>query len=103
MPGQRRELPLGELAEEASRILEGELGPRAGSVGGIQVSDTVWSADGPGQGSVIIEGVEWRSWDYKEDIHVSEELAGMLQVSDEGRKEGSASPKQSPRGSWAAQ
>ena len=69
--GEMATYGLGELAEEASRILEGELGPRAGSVGGIQVSDTVWSANGPGQGSVIIEGVEWRSWDYKEDIHVS--------------------------------
>ena len=66
--GDRATYGLGDLAEEASRILETAVGHKAGSSGGIQVSDTVWTIGKRGSGTATIEGVVWKTWDYKEDI-----------------------------------
>ena len=77
---------LGDLAEEASRILEKNVGHKAGASAGIEVSETTWTAGGPGSGTAVIEGVTWKTWDYREDIHVSEELAAMLRQPEEGRE-----------------
>ena len=62
---------MGELAAEASRILEGT---ELGSSGGINVSDVVWEPGLPGRGTLTIEGATWTIWDYKEEVVMSEEL-----------------------------
>ena len=82
--GEMATYGLGELAEEASSILEKYLAPKAGSKNGIEMGETVWEPGRPGRSSVTIEGIMWRAWDFREEIKVSEELAGMLQQPDEG-------------------
>jgi hypothetical protein len=71
---------LGELAAEAASILEERGETKAGSSRRCVVHDTVWQAEGPGRALVEIDGVAWTSVDYKEEIVMSEELAGLLGV-----------------------
>ena len=54
---------LGELADEATRFLEANLGTKAGSTGELQARETVWENGQPGKGTAVI----------------AEELAGLLQ------------------------
>ena len=73
---------LGELAKEAAEILEGCGGTRAGEVSRVIVRDTIWAPGQPGQGSVQVDGKVWRSWDYGEDVMMTEDLAALLQVAE---------------------
>ena len=75
---------LGDLAAEATAILEGALGQRAGSSGNLQVHETVWTPGRPGKGCVVIDGLRWTMWDYREEIHMTDELASLLRQPDEG-------------------
>ncbi|CAE7778356.1 unnamed protein product [Symbiodinium sp. CCMP2592] len=75
---------LGDLAAEASRILEARCEHRAGSAGGIIVTDVVWEPGQPGRGSAVVEGATWTIWDYKEEVFMSEEMASMLRQPEEG-------------------
>ncbi|CAE7410615.1 unnamed protein product, partial [Symbiodinium microadriaticum] len=75
---------IGEMATEANRILEAQWGSRAGSSGGIHVTDIVWEPGMPGRAVATIEGASWTVWDYREEVCMSEELAGMLQQPEEG-------------------
>ena len=63
-----------------------ECGAQGGASAGIEVSETTWTVGGPGTGTAVIEGVTWKTWDYREDIYVSEELAAMLRQPEEGRE-----------------
>ena len=72
------------MATEANRILEAQWGSRAGSSGGIHVTDIVWEPGMPGRAVATIEGASWTVWDYREEVCMSEELAGMLQQPEEG-------------------
>ena len=72
---------LGELAKEASDLLEQLEGHKAGS-SQFQVHATTWDGQGPGHGGVTIDGQRWRLIDYKEEIPMTEELAGILQAAD---------------------
>ena len=72
---------LGELAQEASAILDTDVGTvRAGSHRRCSVGDATWRQDGPGAAVVTIDGESWTSYDYKEEIQMTEELAGLLGV-----------------------
>ena len=69
-----------DLAEEAAIILEKQGGTRAGENTRLVVRETMWATGEPGQGSVEVDGRSWRSWDYQEEVFMSEELAGILQM-----------------------
>ena len=73
---------LGELAKEATEILEGCDGVRAGEVSRVVVRDTMWAPGQPGQGSVQVDGQVWRLWDYGEDVSMTEDLGALLQVAE---------------------
>ena len=75
---------IGEMAAEATRILEAQWEGRAGSSTGVHVTDVVWEPGLPGRAVATIEGASWVLWDYREEVHMSEELAGMLQQPEEG-------------------
>ncbi|CAE7364654.1 unnamed protein product, partial [Symbiodinium sp. CCMP2456] len=62
----------------------GETAAEAGSSNGIHVTDVVWEPGLPGRAVATIEGASWTLWDYREEVHMSEELAGMLQQPEEG-------------------
>ena len=44
----------------------------------------VWMGDGHGRGEVAIERTAWVSWDWREELHYTDELAGMFGESDGG-------------------
>ena len=75
---------IGEMAAEATRILESRWEGRAGSALGIHVTDLVWEPGLPGKAVATIEGASWTVWDYRKEVRMSEELAGMLQQPEEG-------------------
>ena len=75
---------LGEMAEEATKLLETALGTKAGSTGSLQVMETVWEHGQPGKGTAIIEGEPWIMWDFKEEIPMGEELAALLEQAEAG-------------------
>ena len=75
---------MGEMAAEATQILEAQCSGRAGATGGIQVTEVVWEPNCPGRATANIEGVVWTVWDFREEVRMSEELAGMLQQPEEG-------------------
>ena len=60
------------------------MGQRAGSSGTLQVKDTVWNGEGPRHGEVVIEGFTWMLWDWKEELHCTDELASVLAQPDGG-------------------
>ena len=70
-----------DLAMEASELLS-SLGPgsRAGEQPRLVVRDTVWSDGQPGQGAVELDGQVWRTWDYQEEVFMTEEIAALLQL-----------------------
>ncbi|CAE6959396.1 unnamed protein product [Symbiodinium sp. CCMP2592] len=82
--GEMATYGMGEMAAEATDILEAQCGARAGSTGGIQVTEVVWEPGRPGRATATIEGATWTIWDYREEVRMSEELASMLQQPEEG-------------------
>ena len=70
---------MGELAKEAAEILETMDDGKAGSAR-LRVHDTVWAPGRAGRSVVEIDGQEWTSWDFQEDIMMTEELAALLKV-----------------------
>lgn len=70
-----------DLAREAADLLE-EVKPnsRAGERPRMVVRDTLWVPGEPGQGGLELDGVSWRTWDYQEEVAMSEELAAILKV-----------------------
>eukprot|EP00435_Cladocopium_sp_Y103_P042118 s923_g11.t1 len=70
---------LGELAKEAANFLEHEVDGKAGS-SRLQVQPVQWNGGGPGQGFVEVDGHRWRYLDYKEEVYMTEDLAGLLGV-----------------------
>lgn len=71
---------LGELAAEAAGILEEVSEVKAGSAKRCVVHDTLWTDAGPGRAQVDIDGRAWAMYDYKEEVAMTEELAGLLGV-----------------------
>ena len=71
---------LGELAAEAATFLEGTEEAKAGSSRRCVVSGTEWTAEGPGRAQVLLDGQAWAMYDYKEEVQMTEELAGLLGV-----------------------
>ena len=70
---------LGELAKEASEVLEHRVDQSKAGSSRLQVYDTVWTSGQPGQGGVEIDGRRWRLWDFQEEIMMTEEIAALLQ------------------------
>ena len=78
--GEMTQYGLGDLAEEASKILELHTDEKAGSVRRCRVGDTHWDGDGPGRAQVELDGEVWALYDFKEEVMMTEELAGLLGV-----------------------
>ena len=73
---------LGDLAAEASSILEKLDHRRAGEVGRLEIGEVQWPADAnyPGQGELKIDGQSWSMLDYREEVPMSDELAALVKV-----------------------
>ena len=73
---------LGELAAEASKILEQHGEQKAGNSRRCVIGDTIWEpgGKGPGKCPVTIDQKVWTMYDFKEEIFMTEELAGLLGV-----------------------
>eukprot|EP00435_Cladocopium_sp_Y103_P045096 s974_g12.t2 len=72
---------LGEVAREAADLLEDNPTAKAGS-SRLQIGETSWSAGCPGKGSMTLDGEHWTFYDFKEEIYMTEELAGLLKVAE---------------------
>ena len=73
---------MGELAREATEYLEVSKDPtKAGETSRLTVRDTLWVENQPGQGAILLDGKTWRLWDYGEDVEMTEDLAGLLKLS----------------------
>lgn len=70
-----------DLAQEASSLLD-EVGQssKAGERPRLVVKETIWAPGEPGQGGLELDGVAWRTWDYQEEVMMSEELAAMMKI-----------------------
>ena len=76
-----------DLAHEAAALMERQPeGGKAGEQPRLTVRDTMWAHGEPGQGSVEVDGVVWRTWDYLEDVTMNDELASVLGVADPGEE-----------------
>ena len=82
--GEMATYGIGDMAAETSELLECATECKAGAKLGLVVSDTRWEPGRPGRGHVTIEGDPWTFWDYKEEVAMSDELAGVLRQPDEG-------------------
>ena len=72
---------LGELAAEAASLLEEHgNGDKAGHTRRCYVGETHWTGAEPGKALVEIDGKSWASYDYKEEIRMTEELAGLMGI-----------------------
>eukprot|EP00438_Fugacium_kawagutii_P035496 Skav226807 [mRNA] locus=scaffold2056:134273:145141:- [translate_table: standard] len=72
---------MGDLAAEAAEILEASCQDgRAGDRRQCTIGDTKWDGDGPGRALVDIDSHSWHLYDFKEDVFMTEELAGLLGV-----------------------
>ena len=71
---------LGDLAEEAAQLLEKHGEVKAGSSQMCTVGEVHWEDDGPGQATVHIDGEVWAMYDFKEEVLMTEELAGLMGV-----------------------
>ena len=78
--GEMTQYGLGELAEEAAQILERHVDEKAGNSRRCRVGDTQWDGEGPGRAQVDIDGKAWAMFDFKEEVMMTEELAGLLGV-----------------------
>ena len=72
---------LGDLASEAADLLEQGGDGKAGS-SRLQVHSTQWGGDGPGRGMMEVDGLQWQMMDYKEEVYMTDELAGLLKLSE---------------------
>ena len=87
-PNIQFEEPMGEmaaygvadLANEAAAFMDKQGTTRAGENARLTVRDTMWVGGEAGQGCVELDGTTWRSWDYQEEVLMTEELAGILQI-----------------------
>ena len=71
---------LGDLADEAASILEKVSEPRAGSGKRCDVGEVHWEGCAPGKAVVTIDGQAWSMYDFKEEVQMTEELAGLIGV-----------------------
>lgn len=80
--GEMATYGLGDVAAEASEVLEKRSQYKAGERGRIEVGTVQWPADEqlPGQGELTVDGQAWTVLDYKEEIMTSEELASVLKI-----------------------
>ena len=80
--GEMATYGLGEVAAEASAVLERVTRHRAGERGRIDVGTVQWPVDSqlPGQGELVVDGQPWTVLDYKEEVWTSEELASVLKL-----------------------
>lgn len=89
--GEMATYGLGDVAAEASSVLERVNQHRAGERGRIEVGAVHWPSDDqiPGQGELAVDGQQWTVLDYKEEICTSEELASVLKLPEpqEGRRQ----------------
>ena len=76
--GEMNQFGLGELAAEAAQILEGINEGKAGQGRRCNVGVTHWDGDGPGRAQVEIDGTCWAMYDFKEEVFMTEELAGLI-------------------------
>lgn len=72
-----------DLAREAADLLE-TIRPsnKAGERPRLVVRETLWATGEPGQGGLDLDGVSWRTWDYQEEVMMSEELAAMMKMTE---------------------
>ena len=69
-----------DLAAEAAEILSNMNGAhRAGESARLTVKETLWTQGEPGFGSFDLDGETWKTWDYQEEVPMTEELASLLQ------------------------
>ena len=80
--GEMATYGLGDVAAEASSLLERLTQHKAGERGRIDVGVVQWPVDDqvPGQGELTVDGQQWSVLDYKEEIWTSEELASVLKL-----------------------
>ena len=80
--GEMATYGLGDVAAEASGVLEKITQYKAGERGRIEVGTIQWPTDEqlPGQGELMVDGQSWTVLDYKEEITTSEELASVLRL-----------------------
>lgn len=72
---------MGYLAEEAAAILESvDQREKAGEQRQCTIGSTHWTEDGPGRAVVTIDQAVWQMYDFKEEIYMTEELAGLVGV-----------------------
>lgn len=73
---------LGDIAAEASMVLEKLDHRRAGEVGRMEIGEIQWPADEryPGHANVKIDGQAWSMLDYREEIPMSDCLASLVKV-----------------------
>ena len=73
---------LGEIAAEASMVLEKLDHRRAGEVGRLEIAEVQWPTDGryPGHAEVRVDGQAWSMLDYREEVPMSDELAALVKV-----------------------
>ena len=55
-------------------------GGKAGHSRRCEVGETYWHGEGPGKALVTIDEEQWVSYDYKEEIFMTEELSGLMGV-----------------------
>ena len=80
--GEMATYGLGDVAAEASKILEQIPQKKAGERGRVEVGTVQWPVDNqmPGQGELVVDGQPWTVLDYKEEVWTSEELASILKL-----------------------
>ena len=80
--GEMATYGLGDVAEEASKILERIPQQKAGERGRVEVGTIQWPVDqqAPGQGELVVDGQPWTVLDYKEEVWTSEELSSILKL-----------------------
>ena len=69
-----------DLAAEAAEVLSTMNGTqKAGESARLIMKDTIWTQGEPGFGSFDLDGQSWKTWDYQEEVLMTDELAGLLQ------------------------
>jgi hypothetical protein len=71
---------LGDLAAEAAQLLEKHDEGKAGQARRCSVGETAWDGEGPGRALVDIDHQAWAMYDYREEVMMTEELAGLTGV-----------------------
>ena len=71
---------MGDLAAEAAQLLEKHDEGKAGQARRCSVGETAWDGEGPGRALVDIDHQAWAMYDYREEVMMTEELAGLTGV-----------------------